>query len=146
MRTWTATALVPAPREVVLDLLTDPDACTRWSPVPLDAEDDCDRLAAGARTRVHGRLAGVDVSFDVEVHAADHHGLALSAHGPIALDVVYVLVERGEGCEIRASIGVRPRRGLVGLALVEATAALLSGGALRATVARLGVEASLAAR
>jgi len=146
MRTWTATALVPAPPEVVLDVLTDPAACTRWSPIPFAVEGDCQRLEAGTRTRVSGRLAGVGVQFDVQVHAADRHGLALSAHGPIALDVVYEIVAAERGCEIRASVGVRPRGGVRSVLLVEATAGLLSAGALRAAVGRIGIEAALVAR
>ena len=145
MRTWTATAQVPAPPEVVLDVLTDPEACTRWSPIAFELEGDGERLVAGTRTRVTGQLAGVGTAFEVEVHAADRHGLALSAHGPVALDVVYELVPRDTACEIRASVGVRPRRGLLGRMLAEATAAVLNTGALRAAVACIGVEAVLVA-
>ena len=53
MRTWTARKHIAADPDVVLDVLTDPDACRRWSPVPFDV--DCagaDRLAAGTRMRV----------------------------------------------------------------------------------------------
>ena len=57
MRTWTATATAEAHPEAVLHVLTDPDAASRWAPVPFDVEDDR-RLKAGSRARVSGRLAG----------------------------------------------------------------------------------------
>jgi hypothetical protein len=40
MRTWTATAAAKAHPEAVLHVLTDPDAASRWAPVPFDVEDD----------------------------------------------------------------------------------------------------------
>lgn len=146
MKTWTATALVTVPPEAVLDALTHPEARVRWSPVPFEAEGEAGRLVAGTRTRVIGRLAGVRVGFDVDVHAADASGLGLTAEGPISLDVAYELIPTEHGCAIRATVGVRPRRGVLGVALADATAALLNTGALRAAVARIGVEATLAAR
>ncbi len=66
-----------------------------------------DRLAAGTRTRVTGRLAGVPVGFDVEVHAADEEGLRLSADGPIGIDVRYELVPANAGAELNASVSLR---------------------------------------
>ena len=78
MRTWTATTTTAAGPEAVLDVLTDPDAAARWAPVPFDVDDlDGERLLAGSRARVSGRLAGRRVGFDVEVHEADENGLAL---------------------------------------------------------------------
>ena len=48
MKTWTATTTtVDAPREAVLDVLTDPGACARWAPVDFEVSDlaaDRDRL------------------------------------------------------------------------------------------------------
>jgi hypothetical protein len=139
MRTWTATAAAAARPEAVLDVLTDPDACARWAPVPFDVESGR-RLRAGTRERVSGRLAGKRVGFDVEVHKADETGLALSASGPVELDVDYRLADS----QVHASISVRPRGGLTGRLLAEATGVLLNAGALEAALSRLVREANLA--
>ena len=144
MKTWTATAVAPAHPAAVLDVLTDPDACARWAPLPFDVEDDTRRLAAGSRARVTGRLAGQRVGFDVEVRQADEHGLQLSATGPVALDVDYRLAPTTDGSHVHASVSVRPRRGLLGRILAEATGALLSAGALDHALARLASEAATA--
>jgi hypothetical protein len=140
MRTWTATATADAHPAAVLHVLTDPDACSRWAPVPFDVEDDR-RLAAGRRARVSGKLAGRRVGFDVEVHSADVHGLVLSAHGPVGFDVDYRLAPTDAGAEVHASIRVRPNRGLAGRLLAEATSALLNAGALDQSIARLTLAA-----
>jgi hypothetical protein len=139
MRTWTATAPAAAHPAAVLDVLTDPDACARWAPVPFDVESGR-RLRAGTRERVSGRLAGKRVGFDVEVHKADETGLALTASGPVDLDVDYRL----GGAQVRASISVTPRGGLTGRLLAEATGALLNAGALHHSLSRLVSEATLA--
>ena len=66
---WTSRALANATPEQVLEVLTHPGEIRRWSPVEFYTEDlDCRPLAAGTRTKVTGRVAGVPVSFDVEVH------------------------------------------------------------------------------
>ena len=92
MKTWTATTIVDAGPEAVLEVLTDPDAVARWAPLPFDVEDlDTPRLMTGSRARVSGRLAGRRVGFDVEVHEADLERLALAADGPVGLDVAYDL-------------------------------------------------------
>ena len=84
MKTWTATTVVDAGPEAVLDVLTDPDAVARWAPLPFDVEDlDTPRLMSGSRARVSGRLAGRRVGFDVEVHEADHARLAREAACPV---------------------------------------------------------------
>jgi hypothetical protein len=57
MKTWTATATAAAPPAAVLAVLTDPEACTRWAPVPFDVEGGRPQLA-GSSARVSGRLAG----------------------------------------------------------------------------------------
>ena len=142
MKTWTATAVAPAHPAAVLDVLTDPGACARWAPVPFDVEDDTRRLAAGSRARVVGRLAGQRVGFDVEVRQADENGLQLSATGPVALDVDYRLAPTTDGSQVHASVSVRPRRGLLGRLLAEATGALLTAGALDHALARLSREAA----
>jgi hypothetical protein len=146
MRTWTATTTTEAGPEAVLDVLTDPDAAARWTPVPFDVDDlDGERLLAGSRARVSGRLAGRRVGFDIEVHEADESGLALSASGPVAFDVDYRLAPADSGrSEVRASVSVRSGGGFTGRLLAEATGALLTAGALHAALGRIAREASLA--
>ena len=39
MREWTATTMIEARPEAVLDVLTDPEACARWAPIAFDVED-----------------------------------------------------------------------------------------------------------
>ncbi|MDA0172289.1 hypothetical protein OJ998_24515 [Solirubrobacter taibaiensis] len=158
MKTWTATATAEAHPAAVLHVLTDPDAASRWAPVPFDVEDDR-RLAAGCTARVSGRLAGKRVGFDVHVHSADLNGFALTACGPVGFDVDYrfvrttrpegfpdgTLAPHAAGSEVHASISVRPNRGLAGRLLAEATTALLNAGALEQTLARLTREAAATA-
>jgi len=146
MKTWTATTIVDAGPDAVLDILTDPDAVARWAPIPFDVDDlDTPRLTAGSRARVTGRLAGRRVGFDVEVHEAEHGRLALVATGPIGLDVAYDLSAADGGSEVRASISVRRGTGITGRVMAEATNALLSAGALTHAVSRLGRELAYAA-
>ena len=143
MKTWTATTLVDAGPDAVLDVLTDPDAVARWAPLPFDVEDlDTPRLMTGSRARVSGRLAGRRVGFDVEVHEAVPRRLALAARGPVGFDVAYDLSASGEGSEVRASISVRSGKGFTGRLIAEATNALLSAGALTHALARLTREAA----
>jgi Polyketide cyclase / dehydrase and lipid transport len=128
---WTATAQANATPEQLLQVLTHPAEIRRWSPVDFELDDlDGRRLGAGARARVSGRLAGVAMGFDVEVHAADAARLELSADGPIGLDVRYDLAPGETGSELSASVSMRRGRGLTGRLVASATAALLSAGAL----------------
>ena len=148
MRTWTAQAQTDALPEDVLAALTDTDAVARWSPVPFDVEDDSlRRLRAGTRTRVSGRLAGVRVGFDVEVEHADEHRLRLTASGPVSMDVEYDVEAAGGATEVRASVSVRPGRGLLSTVMAEATAGLLRAGALESALDRLArsVDCAVAA-
>ena len=143
MKTWTATTIVDAGPEAVLDVLTDPDLVARWAPLPFDVEDlDTPRLMTGSRARVSGRLAGRRVGFDVEVHEADLQRLALAADGPVGLDVAYELSATGDRSEVRASISVRSGKGFTGRLMAEATNALLSAGALTHAISRLAREAA----
>ena len=143
MRTWTAHKHVAADPEVVLDVLTDPDACRRWSPVPFDVDvAGADRLAAGTRMRVSGQLVGRTVGFDVEVHEAGDGRLALSAHGPVAFDVAYEARPARGGSEVCASVSVRAGGGLFGRVAEQATAALLHAGALGLAVDRIAASAA----
>jgi uncharacterized protein YndB with AHSA1/START domain len=140
--TFTASALTGAPPEAVLAALTDPDAVARWSPVAFEVEDDSGRLRAGTRTRVSGRLAGVRVGFDVEVHRADDRQLALSARGPVHLDVNYDVAPEPDGStSVRASISLAKGRGFVAGLMAEATAGLLRAGALSHAVDRIAAAA-----
>ena len=143
MREWTATTTIDARPEAVLDVLTDPEACARWAPIPFEVEDlRTPRLQCGTRARVSGRLAGKRVGFDVEVHEAIDGRLRLSADGPIGFDVRYDLAAAPRGSEVRASVCVRPNRGLTGRLLAEATNALLAAGALQSAISRLAREAA----
>ena len=131
MARWTATTTANATPEQLLEVLTHPDEIRRWSPVDFDVDELASRrLAAGTRTRVTGRLAGVKVGFDVEIKAADQGGLELTADGPIGIDVRYDLAPAACGSEVTASVGLRRGSGLSGRLISQATAALLSAGAL----------------
>ena len=144
MSTWTEQLTANAAPAVVLDVLTDPRAAARWAPVDFEVSRiDGNRLRAGSRARVAGRLAGREVGFDVEVVAADEERLALLASGPIHLDVEYRLRPVEAGSEVRASVAVRGS-GLAGRVLAQATGALLSAGALRHAVGRIAREAEFA--
>jgi hypothetical protein len=123
-------------------VLTLPEEIRRWSPVDfdLDALDDR-RLEAGTRGRVTGRLAGVSVGFDVEVHAADERRLELSADGPVSLDVSYELTVDDCGAELSAAISMRRGGGLTGRLVANATAALLAAGALEGAAGRIAEAA-----
>ena len=143
MKTWTASTTVDAPPEAVLDVLTDPGACARWAPVDFEVSDlDAERLEAGTRPRVSGRIAGVEVGFDVEVLTAAEDRLQLRCDGPVAIDVRYDLAPADSGSAVRASVGVEPGRGIRGRILAEATSALLRAGALDHALSRIGREAT----
>lgn len=122
----------------MLGVLTHPEEIRRWSPVDFDL--DClsaKRLAPGTRGRVTGRLAGVRVGFDVEIHAADEARLVLSADGPVGLDVRYEVRRDDAGSELNALVSLRPSGGLTGRLVANATAALLSAGALEGAAERI---------
>ena len=145
MRTWTASTVAPARPEAVLEVLTCPDACRRWAPMPFDVSGlQGDRLETGSRARVTGRLAGLRVGFDVDVHEAGDSRLALSASGPVAFDVAYEIDPSDDGSEVHASISVRPRGGLQGRLMAQATEALLAAGALQTAMTRIAREATAA--
>ena len=137
MRTWTTQTTVTGLPDEVLALLTEPDAIARWTPVPFELIDlDTDRLVAGSRARVRGRLAGRTLEFEVEVMAADDERLALVATGPISIDVEYRLRPATRGSDLRASVSIRGS-GLLGRILAQATDALLAAGALEVAVSRI---------
>jgi hypothetical protein len=139
---WTATATANATPEQVLEALTHPDEIRRWSPVDFDLDElDGRRLAAGSRGRVTGKLAGVSVGFDVEVHAADEMRLHLSADGPVGFDVRYELAAADTGAQLNASVLMRRNGGITGRLVANATAALLSAGALEGAAGRIAAVA-----
>src|SRR5579875_3326865 len=92
MGTWHSQIRCSGTAEEVLCLLTDPLAIARWSPIPFEPRAfEGERLAAGDRVRVCGSLAGRGVVFLVDVAAAGDGCLALTATGPIRIDVEYVI-------------------------------------------------------
>jgi len=138
MANWTATTTTTATPDQILEVLTHPDEIRRWSPIDFEVDElDDVRLAAGTRARVIGRVAGVRVGFDVEVHAADEELLELSADGPIGIDVRYELEPADAGSEVRASVSLRRGGGLTGRLVANATAALLSTGVLDGAAGRI---------
>ena len=138
MDRWTSTAQAKATPERLLEVLTHPQQIRRWSPVDFDIDDlTSRRLAAGTQTKVTGRVAGVPVTFDVRVLAADPERLELSAEGPIGLDVRYDLAPAEEGAEMTASVRVRGRGGLTGRVVATAATTLLSAGALDGATGRI---------
>jgi hypothetical protein len=138
MAHWSATTTTNATPEQLLEVLTHPEEIRRWSPVDFDLDDlDTSRLAPGTRARVTGKLAGVRVGFDVEVHAADEDVLELSADGPVGLDVRYELAPAEMGSELYASVSLRRGGGITGRLVANATAALLAAGALEGAAGRI---------
>ena len=135
---WTATTRANATPEQVLHALTHPEEIRRWSPIDFDLDElEGRRLTAGARGRVNGKLAGVSVGFDLEVHAADEARLELSAHGPVGFDVRYDLTVDDAGAELSARVSMRRNGGLTGRLVANATAALFSAGALEGAAGRI---------
>jgi hypothetical protein len=144
MERWSSTAQANATPERLLEVLTHPEQIRLWSPVEFELEDlTSRRLAPGTRTQVSGRLAGVRVTFEVHVHAADAERLELSAEGPIGLDVRYELAAADAGAQMTASVSVRSGRGLTGRLVASAASTLLSAGALDSATGRIARAAEL---
>lgn len=140
MGRWTAETTITALPSDVLMLLTEPDAISRWAPIPFDIVNwDGDRLMAGEHVKVEGHLAGRSLEFEVDVTEADADHLVLTATGPIRIDVEYYAHAVANGSELRAAVNVSGR-GLLGRILAQATDALLAAGALRAAVNRIAHE------
>jgi phosphate uptake regulator len=135
MAVWETRTIVNGAPEDVLEVLTDPAAARRWSPVGFELEQiEGDRLRSGTRAVLSGRIAGRGVSFDVEVIKASDGQLELRAVGPVEMDVAYDAVAAGDATEVVASVAVRSAGGLLGRMLSSATDALLAGGALNMAV------------
>jgi hypothetical protein len=144
MERWSSTAQANATPERLLEVLTHPEQIRLWSPVEFELDDLASRrLAPGTRTQVSGRLAGVRVTFEVHVHAADAERLELSAEGPIGLDVRYELAAADAGAQMTASVSVRSGRGLTGRLVASAASTLLSAGALDSATGRIARAAEL---
>lgn len=142
MATWETRTIVKGDPEHVLEVLTDPAAARRWSPIGFDLEQiEGDRLRSGTRAVLTGKLAGKGVSFDVHVTKASDGQLELRATGPIEMDVLYDAFAADEGTEVVASVAVRSGGGLIGRMLSSATDALLAGGALAVAVQGVAREA-----
>lgn len=140
MGTWTTETRTAGRPEDVMVLLTDPDAIARWAPIPFQVIDfEGDRLLTGDSARGRGGLAGRTLEFTVDVADASAARLALTARGPIDIDVEYVAAEIPHGSTVRARVAVSGR-GLLGRILAQATDALLAAGGLQAAVSRLARE------
>jgi hypothetical protein len=142
LSTWTTQTIVDGTPEEVLAVLSDPDCCYRWSPIDFDLEDlDGERLQTGSYARVAGRVAGISVSFEIEVHHASDRRLALTARGPMRLEVEYEAYPASDGrAEVWATVTVEPSRSLSGRLAAASTEALLRAGALSVALRRISAE------
>jgi hypothetical protein len=144
--TWHSCTTVRAAPEHVIETLTDPDACARWSPIPFSLDrGDGVRLRAGTSTRVCGRFLGRHVGFNVHTVTADHSGLHIRARGPIEIVVHYTLERVRTGCAVDARVSIPPPTSRSGRFVARATALLLAAGALDHAVHRMAHEAERAA-
>lgn len=139
MSVYTAHTTVASPPETVMEMLTDPDSIERWAPVPFEVSEGA-RLVSGSRAQVSGGLVGRRVSFEVDVTEAGRERLALTASGPVTMDVEYRVHSAGEGTEVQATVSLGSGRGFAGRLLARATGGLLAGGALQAALARIAGE------
>jgi hypothetical protein len=140
MSTWSTRTTVSGSPDDVVAVLSDPDAIRRWSPIDFELEAvDGDRLEAGSRARVGGRLAGRSAEFDVDVAQAGNGRFALTARGPIEIDVEYEAFEDGGATDVWATVSVTGS-GLFGRLLAQATDALLAAGALDRALGRIAGE------
>jgi hypothetical protein len=140
MGRWIAEKRVASSPDDVLELLTEPGAISRWAPIDFSVVDWYgERLAAGERVRVRGTLAGRSLEFLVDVAEANDGRLALTATGPIRLDVEYRALAAAHGSDVQACVAVSGN-GLLGGLLARATDALLAAGALTAAVDRIARE------
>jgi hypothetical protein len=139
MGTWSTSATVDGRPEHVLGVLTDADACERWSPVAFEV-DGARRLKAGSRARVGGSIVGRRVEFDVEILHADDRRLALRAQGPIEIEARYDARPCGPATRLDAEVSVRSRGGLMGRVMAGAADGLLAAGALDSALRRIADE------
>jgi hypothetical protein len=139
---WTADTAVATDPEQVMDALTRPCAISSWAPVPFEVEGlISDRLETGSKARVAGRIAGKDLTFDVEVHEATCCELRLTATGPfVEMDVAYDIRKLEEWAQVHASIDVKGK-GIMGRFVAKAVEGFLAGGALNGALDQLAQAA-----
>jgi hypothetical protein len=126
----------------VLQVLTDPAACGRWAPIEFTTDQPPgERLQAGTRTRLLGRIAGRNVAFEIHVVAADERGLSLRATGPVRFEVDYRLTPAARRTRIEAQITLAQTGGITGALIARATNAMLGAGALRFALRTVAAEA-----
>jgi hypothetical protein len=123
---------------LLMAAMTELDAIERWSPVPFRIVGRRPlRLRSGDQVTVEGAIAGGGARFTVDVECAEAAELSLRAHGPIDIDVTYV-IDPNEGC---VTVRVETRgRGLLAWLILMPTKALLQSGVLDRTLLRLVSE------
>ena len=132
---------IAADPAAVMQFLTAPDAIARWAPLPFDVDGlESPRLRSGSMAYVSGGLAGKRVEFEVNVAEVSDNRLALTASGPVTMDVEYRIEPVADGSRVEASIEVQRGKGLLGGLMAGATGALLSGGALRTALSMIASE------
>jgi hypothetical protein len=138
---WNTSRTVAAAPSEILHVLTHEDAIRRWSPVDFELTGHAGgRLQSGDQARVEGRVAGINVGFDVEVAKADGASLELFARGPVDIDVHYGISDGRDGSEVEASVDVRGGRGMTGRVVATTVRALLAAGALDGALGRIASE------
>ena len=142
MSTHTASQTATAEPAHVLQVLTDPAACTRWAPIEFSTDQPSgEYLHAGSRTRLQGRIAGRNVTFEIHVSAADERGLSLRATGPVRFEVDYRLTPAARRTMIEAEITLAQSAGITAALIARATNAMLGAGALRFALRAIAAEA-----
>ena len=142
MSTHMANQTVTAEPAHVLQVLTDPGACGRWAPIAFTTDQaPGQRLQAGTRTRLRGRIAGRNVTFEIHVVAADERGLSLRATGPVRFEVDYRLTPAARRTMIEAEITLAQSAGITAALIARATNAMLGAGALRFALRAVAAEA-----
>lgn len=131
MRTWTTQTTINAEPQDVLEALTTVEAIRRWAPVDFDVEElDGDRLVAGSRARVVGRIAGVRVGFDIGATLGIAVGMFLAGLVTFAL--------KGEGMVFSIPTG-----SLIGFVVAAVVAGTLAAILPARRAARLNVLSAL---
>ncbi|HXO13162.1 MAG TPA: SRPBCC family protein [Mycobacterium sp.] len=144
--TWRSQTTVLATPEHVIDTLTDPAACARWSPVPFSVEGGGSRrLRPGTSRRISGRLLGAPVRFHLHTLEANPRRLRLHARGPIEIRVAYALTPVAEGCALDAHVSIDQPRNPLGRLIGRTTRLMLAAGTLDVALTRIAREAERSA-
>jgi hypothetical protein len=101
-----------------------------------------ERLGSGHRVSVSGRPGALGVCFGVTVLDASAERLALTAQGPVSLEVEYEAFATEGGCELWATVSLRPGTGVTGRVVAAGTEALLRAGALDRIAGCVGAPAA----